>query len=227
LNTFQKYWSYINRIVVEEKSTPHNSKLIVAIQNGKYVLNTKSANYSFGSLHRVFQKTFKKIHFIQKKYTTCLLLGGGVGSVPSIFYHELNLALKTDFVEIDSEVIGLGKRYFCLSKYPLLTIINDDAKCFLEKNTALYDVIIVDLFIDLDVPTYFTSEAFFISIKEKLCEKGSLIFNFVAYNYELKEKAKAIESKLKIIFEAPKFSTKTLSFEGINKVIVVEKIKLN
>lgn len=224
MNTFQKYWSFINRIVVEEKSTLYNSKLIVAIQNGKYVLNTLNANYSFGSLHRVFQKTFKKINLAQKNYNSCLLLGGGVGSIPSIFYHELDLAIKTDFVEIDSEVIGLGKRYFCLSKYPLLTIINDNAKCFLEKNTALYDVIIVDVFIDLDVPIYFTSETFFASIREKLSEKGSLIFNFVTYNYELKQKLKALESRLKIIFEASKFSIKMLSVEGINKVIVVEKL---
>lgn len=222
MKPFQKYWSYINRIVVEEKSTPNNPKLIVAIQEGKYVLNTSNANYSFGSLHRVFQKAFTLIKIKKRNFSSCLLLGGGAGSVPFILYNELGLNLATTVVEIDKEVIALGEKYFKLNDYLNLTIINEDAFVFVANTNEMYDLIVIDIFKDIIVPAQFLSPVFFDNIKKRLNANGVVLFNFVSFNFETKQQVKNIEQLLTTVFSKD-YRVATHKIESLNRVFVVER----
>ncbi|MDT8411722.1 MAG: fused MFS/spermidine synthase [Vicingaceae bacterium] len=220
MDAFQKYWSFINRIVVEESFSPHNDKLIVAIQDGKYVLNTKNANYSFGSLHRVFQKAFKTIKLKDRNFSSCLLLGGGAGSVPSILYEELGLNLSSTVVEIDNEVIRLGKKYFKLGDYPNLKLVNEDAFVFVSNTTETYDLIAIDIFKDVMVPERFISTVFFDNIKKRLNPKGVVIFNFVRFDFETKQQVKKIEQLLTTVFKEHTITIHKI--ESLNRVFIVE-----
>jgi len=206
--------------VVEESSSLHNDKLIVAIQDGKYVLNTQNANYSFGSLHRVFQKAFKIIRLKERNFSSCLLLGGGAGSIPSILYKELGLNISSTVVEIDKEVIRLGKKYFKLGDYPNLTIINEDAFVFVSNTTETYDLIAIDIFKDIMVPERFISPVFFDNIKKRLTPNGVVIFNFVSFDFETKQQIKKIEQLLTTVFKESTITTHKI--ESLNRVFVVE-----
>ena len=222
MKPLHKYLSYIFRFVVEESSSLHNDKLIVAIQDGKYVLNTQNANYSFGSLHRIFQKAFKIIRLKERGFSSCLLLGGGAGSVPSILYKELNLNLSTTIVEIDKEVIRLGKKYFKLGDYPNLTIVNDDAFVFVSNTTETYDLIAIDIFKDVMVPERFISPVFFDNIKKRLNPNGVVIFNFVSFDFETKQQVKKIEQLLSTVFK--NYTITTHKIESLNRVFIVERV---
>jgi len=222
LKSLHKYLSYLVRFVVEDSSSLHNDKLIVAIQDGKYVLNTQNANYSFGSLHRVFQKAFKIINLKERNFSSCLLLGGGAGSVPSILYKELNLNLFTTVVEIDKEVIRLGKKYFKLGDYPNLTIVNEDAFVFVSNTTETYDLIAIDIFKDVMVPERFISPVFFDNIKKRLNPNGVVIFNFVSFDFETKQQVKNIEQLLSNVFKA--YNITTHKIESMNRVFIVEDV---
>ncbi len=219
MNNFQKYLSYLYRITVLKTSSHINPILIVAIQNGKYVLNAKNANYSFGSLHRVFQQTFRLIAIKDKNIKETLLLGCGAGSVVSIIFNELHLATKIDTVELDSKVIEIGKKYFNLNAYKNLTIFNTDALDFLQKSTKTYDLIIIDVFQNINVPAEFQTQQFFNQVKSRLNDKGIVLFNFVAYNYETKQKSKAILTITKKVFS----SSKVFKIENINRVFYSKK----
>lgn len=214
MNKFQKYWSYINRIVVEQTSSDFNEKLIIAIQDGKYVLNAKNANFSFASLHRVFQQAFQKIKINDKSTQSILVLGCGAGSIPKIVYKELGLNPEMDAVEIDDKVIDLGNKYFGLNKYENLNIIVDDASQYLKNTTKKYDLICVDIFDGLNVPQEFLTQHFFEQLKSKLSDKGELLFNFVAYNFDTKKQVKEIENQLTSLFS----KTETYKIEGINRM---------
>jgi spermidine synthase len=209
--------------VVEKKSSKFNQQLIVAIQNGKYVLNTPNANYSFGSLHRVFQKAFHLIKIKERNFSSCLLLGGGVGSVPSIFYNELGLHVSTTLVEIDEEVIKLGEKYFGLRTYPNLHIIIEDAFVFVANTNQTYDVIVIDIFKDLMVPACFLTPAFFEHIKQRLRPKGVVLFNFVSFDFETKQQVKNIEQLLATVFNKD-YRITLHKIESLNRVFVVEGI---
>lgn len=210
--------------MVEESSSLHNDKLIVAIQDGKYVLNTQNANYSFGSLHRVFQKAFKIIRLKERNFSSCLLLGGGAGSIPSILYKELGLNISTTVVEIDKEVIRLGKKYFKLGDYPNLTIINEDAFVFVSNTTETYDLIAIDIFKDVMVPERFISLVFFDNIKKRLTHNGVVIFNFVSFDFETKQQIKKIEQLLTTVFKESTITTHKI--ESLNRVFVVEGMRV-
>jgi len=220
MNPFQKYWSYFSRITIEKTSSSYNPQLIVAVQDGKYVLNTQNANYSFGSLHRVFQQIFRKLDLEKQNISTILLLGGGTGSIPYIIYKELRLFPKIDAVEIDKKVVELGNNYFQLNKYPNLSIHIEDATQYVEKTTSQYDLIIIDLFKGINVPEKFYSLLFFSQIKTLLTTNGILIFNFVAYNYETKELVKKIRENLQKVFNK---KVETFKLEKINIVFCVRK----
>jgi spermidine synthase len=185
----------------------------VAIQEGKYVLNSKNANYSFATLHRVFQQALKKVEL--EKINSILVLGCGAGSIPTIVYKELGLNPKMDAVEIDKKVIELGNKYFELDSYSNLNIIIDDAMNFVKSTNNKYDLVLVDLFKGIDVPEEFLTQHFFEQLESLLNENGELLFNYVAYNYETKQLVKGIENAL-----SKSFSKKlnTLQLEDINRV---------
>jgi spermidine synthase len=218
LTTVQKYLSYVYRIVVEKATSKYNPELIVAIQDGKYVLNSKNANYSFATLHSVFQQAINKVDL--GKVESTLVLGAGAGSIPAIIYKELGLTPKIDAVEIDEKVIELGNKYFGLNQYSNLNIIIDDAMNFVKSTNNKYDLILVDLFKGIDVPEAFLSQYFFEQLKSILNENGELLFNFVAYNHETKQKVEEIEIGLNKSFSR---HNKIYRLENINRVFHCKK----
>jgi len=219
LNYFQKYLSYVNRITVEKIASKYNKKLVVAIEDGRYVLNATNANYSFASLHKVFQKAFYNIRLKEKKVSLVLVLGCGAGSIPSIIYKELKLSPKMDVVEIDEAVIKLGKKYFNLSDYNQLNIIIDDALNFVKTTSNKYDLICVDIFKGINVPEEFLSQHFFEHLKTLLNENGELLFNYVAYNHE----TKALVQKIQMLLTKYFSHHQTFKIEGINRVFYAVK----
>jgi spermidine synthase len=218
MTILQKYLSYVYRIVVEKTASDFNPELIVAIQEGKYVLNAKNANYSFATLHRVFQKALKKVDL--NNANSILILGCGAGSIPKIIYKELNLNPKIDAIEIDKKVIELGVKYFGLDQYPNLNVVNDDAKSYVQTTNNRYDLVLVDLFKGIDVPSEFLSQHFFEQLKSILNENGELLLNYVAYNHETKEKVNEIEIELNKTFSR---DNKLYRFENINRIFHCKK----
>lgn len=216
MNKFQKYLSYFYKIVVEKTSSKYNEQLIVAIQDGKYVLNAKNANYSFASLHRVFRQALKKIRSNPKEI---LLLGCGAGSIPQIIFKEQQLSPSMDAVEIDEKVIALGKQYFHLEDYEKLNIIIDDALSFVEKCTKKYDLILIDVFNGINVPNQFISQHFLSHLKSLMKDDGEALLNFVAYNYDTKQQINDIEKTLSSIYSF----THTYRIESINRVFHFKK----
>jgi spermidine synthase len=192
----------------------------VAIQNGKYVLNANNANYSFATLHRVFQQALEKINIQNRQHKSVLLLGCGAGSIPTIFYDELQLYPAMDAVEIDEKVIELGKNYFDLDKFEKLNVIIDDATSFVQSSKKKYDLILIDLFDGINVPTKFLSKAFFEKLKPLLNDNGELLLNFVAYNHETKQLVDPIKKKLEDTFSTP---VEVFQLEGINRVFHLKK----
>ena len=78
-----------------------------------------------------------------------LILGFGTGSAAEVISKKWPDSRVTG-VEIDPVMISLGKKYFHLSRFPNLEIINLPAlQCFktLTKKKRVFDLILVDLYI--------------------------------------------------------------------------------
>jgi len=60
--------NYLNRFIfgkeIEKSLSKISGELMVYYIKGRYILNTKSANYSYGALQQAFRRVLKKIKFI-------------------------------------------------------------------------------------------------------------------------------------------------------------------
>ncbi len=203
----------------------YNSKynyLEIKQEKGKQVLNSTDVNYSFGSLHKVFQNTFKHINLNLSDIKNVLILGFGAGSIAHILRYEYNWNGKITGVEIDKEVINLSNKYFKLQQLKNVQIEITDAEYFVNQTTQKFDLIIIDIFLNLEIPIKFDSNLFIKKVYEILNPGGSLIYNRLAISYSEKERTKKL---LKIITN--QFSTpgcvKILNVNKFNQVIVSKK----
>ncbi|HRB54468.1 MAG TPA: spermidine synthase, partial [Bacteroidia bacterium] len=80
-SVFQWLFSFITPVIIHKDQSEVNSILETTLENGKLVLNSAHANYSYGSLFRVFIKALLRFNIDIKNKKKILVLGMGGGSV--------------------------------------------------------------------------------------------------------------------------------------------------
>ena len=103
------------------------------------------------------------------------ILGNAAGTTARA-YEELFPATRVDGVEIDAELSEIGRRYFDMDN-PKLHLYHEDARPFLRRIDARYDVISVDAYRQPYIPFYLATEEFFELCRDRLVEGGVLIVN--------------------------------------------------
>ena len=171
---------------VEEIKSEVSGKLEVYYSNGQYLLDTTSVNYSFGGLHTIFQKAFSRFKIKDRDIKNVLILGFGSGSVASILQKEYGKDVAITGVEKDGAVIQLAKKYFSIDQYKNLSLECADAYDYVagdgkySVSTTTYDMIVVDVFVDLLVPEKVQEEKFIAGLNILLSSKGILFYNYIA-----------------------------------------------
>ncbi len=156
-------------------SSTINGVLEVTYINGKKVLDTENANYSYGSLQKILEFGLSKVNL--KQVDNILLLGMGGGSVIKSLRQKFEYQHNIVAVEIDSEIVKLAKEEFNISTSPKLQIIEADAYAFTKNCKDKFQLIVIDLFIDLEVPDVFFKRDFCENIAKMLVKNGWVIFN--------------------------------------------------
>lgn len=174
----KRFLSYFVPINIYEQKSVLSKSLEVTWSNGMLVLDSKNTNYSYGSLQRILRKGLLHIgHDAIRKMNHILVLGVAGGSVIHTLIDEFKYTGKITGVEIDPGVIDIANRYFGLDKLANLSIIIDDAFEFILKTSDTYDLIIVDIFADVEMPN-FLFEPFFVNrLHFLLNKKGYVLFN--------------------------------------------------
>ena len=166
--------SYIYPITKKVESK-YNGTLEITWYNGKKHLNSKNANYSYGSLQQILKFGLQKIDL--NHCSTILILGLGAGSVIETLLKDFNYKNNITALEIDPVIIEIAKEEFNLSGNKNLEIICDDALTFMNQNNKQFDLIIIDLFIDTEVPDSFLNTSFWNDIIRSNSKNGSILFN--------------------------------------------------
>lgn len=216
----QTLLSYIWGLRICTLHSALNGKLEVWYISGKYKLDSEKANYSFGSLHRLFQKVFREINLTARNPESLLLLGLGAGSIVSVLRDELNMTTRITGVEHDDRIIQLAKEYFGIDRYAGLTIVHQDAAIFVAANDQKFDCIVIDLFYDRNVPEKFLQRSFLDHCFRHLSENGILIFNYITAT----KMQKTGFEELKRNFIALGREFRVLELLGDNKVIVTNEL---
>jgi len=176
MNRLNKLLSYFYPITIETANSDINPFLEVVFQDGKYMLNSANANYSYGGLYDLFKLIFKRIPIDWNNTSDILILGFGAGcSVPLIKKYNPNSRIVG--VEADSKVIEFGRKYFNIDSLEKTTITCDTALNYVTNTNQKFDLVIIDVYVDINVPNEVESKEFLQKLKFALNQNGLVIFN--------------------------------------------------
>lgn len=153
----------------------YSGELEITLYNGKKMLDTKNANYSFGSLQQILEIGLTRIDFTNLK--SVLVLGLGGGSVVQSLRDKFGYKHFIHAIELDEKIIKIAKNEFGIKPSKNLCIENRDALEFVNTCNRKYNLVIVDVFIDNCVPEQFYAIDFCENIGELLSEYGNVLFN--------------------------------------------------
>ncbi len=156
-------------------SSEINGILEVTYIDGKKVLDTENANYSYGSLQMILEFGLTKVDL--KSVENVLVLGMGGGSVIESLRETFEYKKNLIAIEIDPKIIQIANEEFGISESKNQRIIQEDAFQYVKTSNERFQLIIIDLFIDTEVPLIFFSEAFCQNVAQRIDENGFLIFN--------------------------------------------------
>lgn len=219
---FKKILSYFYPITIYNKSSDISKSLEVTLYNGKALLNTKNTNYSYGSLQVVLKKGLLTIGKSEiNKMNSILVLGVAGGSVIQTLVSDFKFTKNIVGVELDAEIIEIANSYFNLDKIRNFKCIIADAEQFVATHKDSYDLIIIDIFKDTEMPEFLFQENFIDNIKQILNIKGHIIFNSMLLDVSKKEK---IDNYLNY-FETENYDKKVLkNVEHYNDLILLKKL---
>lgn len=99
--------------------------------------------------------------------------GGTTARALGVFYPQA----RVDGVELDPAVSAVGRRFFGLGDNPRLHVIDADARPFLRRTDARYDLILVDAYRAPYVPFYLATREFFRLARSRLAPGGVIMLN--------------------------------------------------
>src|SRR5690625_7278958 len=148
MNLFSYFWPFSRRYYSEI-----NGELEVSTFQGRKVLNSTNANYSYGPLQEVLEYGLSKIDL--EPVRKVLILGLGGGSAIESLRKKFRFKYPITAVEIDPEMIRIARKEFRINTYTNLEIVNADALQYAAKTREKFDMNLIDLFIDTRVPQDF------------------------------------------------------------------------
>lgn len=218
---FKQVLSYFIPIKIYEISSEINTNLEVTLNNGKLVLDSKSTNFSYGSLQRVLRIGLKEIGYERiREFNTILILGIAGGSVVKTLVDEVNFKGKIAGIEIDPKTIEIGNKYFGLNTIENLEIKISDAENFISNCNQNFDFIIIDVFQDDTMPDFLFESAFFTKVLECLSHNGKVLFNTIKNSRLDSVRNEKFEQLL--IFKSL-IIKKLSNIEGANELFIIEK----
>lgn len=187
--------SYLVPIPARNQQSAKNGKLQLRWENGTLVLNSRNANYSFGSLHQVWRNALRKTNISPEDKV--LVLGGGVGSIPYIVHKEKCVKAHITVVEHDEEILQLGVEHFGFVEDQHTKIVHADAFAFCATSTEQYQLILIDLFTDMEVPEQLRTERFFADLERIKTKRALILLNAMEYDEQSTRHVSAIEQAMK------------------------------
>jgi len=107
-------------------------------------------------------------------HSACVI-GLGAGSIPRNIDNTYG-AIPIDGVEIDPEIVALGRHYFDMNE-PNLRVIVQDGRFFLALTHKKYDLIAIDAYQQPYIPFQLTTKEFFQLTRTHLTPRGVVAIN--------------------------------------------------
>jgi len=214
INWLQKVLSYFYLVTIKKIPSKYNPGLCLQMEAGRLLLNTKNANYSYGNLQKAFEEVFETIELEKLTLDKVLILGLGTGSIIDILQRQYGFDPEITGVEIDEAVID-SLKYWEMLDLSRTKILNEDAEKAVYQLNDTFDMIIVDLFIDMDVHSVVYNNEFILRLTKLLKQDGRVLLNFVVDTKLQKEKFAELQILLMNYFK----EIKGHEVMGMNRIL--------
>ncbi len=218
MHTMRWALSFFARQRLERRSSGHHALLDVSIVRGRTVLDGATVNYSFGGLHEVFAQAFERLAIRRRDIRSVLVLGLGAGSVVHLLRRDHGVRAPITALEIDPVMVEIARKYFALDAWPNLEVITADAVEWVAKTDRRFDLVVVDLFHEAEVPPACRTRRFLETLRDRLAPGGLLAFNVVAGPAAARQSAREFSA----VFEKTLQQARVLEVRG-NLILVFER----
>lgn len=221
ISFWQRILSYFREIHIESAPSDLNPHLYVSLSKGRFMLSTAKAVYSHGDLYDNFVQTFKRVNWSHLPGPDFLLLGYGLGSIPAIL-EKMGHEFQFTGIEKDAHVIYLASKYTLNDLKSPVHLYEVDAGDYLSQQKKTFSAICMDIFVEDQIPSHFTTEKFIQQLKSRLKKNGLLFVNTIRPKDEEEKTLTLFQKQLQQAFPEGSFVE-----VGPNAVFVNESSALN
>ncbi|MFD0962452.1 spermidine synthase [Pseudofulvibacter geojedonensis] len=220
MTRLKKLISYLYPIRVKQIPSSRSGQLEITMVNGKLLIDAEHVNYSYGNLQKALKKGLTAIGETKlNSFKNILVLGVAGGSVIETIRRDFKLHIPITGVEIDADVIGLANEYFNLDKAQNLDLKIDDAFDYISNTKDTFDLIIVDIFNDEQMPDNLFNKVFWVDIYKTLNSNGVCLFNSIVSSNREIERNQQLHKLNKGIFK----SIQRIKTQKINELFILER----
>lgn len=155
--------------------TDYSGQVSLTFTDGKQVLDSAYLNYSYGSVQKVLEFAFGQIDI--RSIRNVLLLGLGGGCAVKSLRNKFQYRGTIDAVDIDPVMIDIANKEYGIRKNRRTKIECCEASLYIKKQRKVFDLVIVDLFIDNRIPKGILCPDFWRTLKDRVSTNGYIIFN--------------------------------------------------
>lgn len=163
--------------VMEDGETPHKRRLLALDSTQEGGINPDT-----GGLILPYQEYWKLALLREPaEVRSALFIGAGAFGMPENVSRDFPSA-SVDVVEIDPQVIEVGRKYFKLDEHPRVQAHASDARRFLHlSGSRKWDMIFGDAYNGRHaIPSHLATQEFFQLVADHLEPKGVYIMNIIA-----------------------------------------------
>lgn len=173
-------------LIYEKESAINYIQVVQSGDNTLLVLNEGHAIHSLYNPKQILTGGYWDYYMLapffapnvqQSQVKNSLMVGLAAGTVPRILSGAYGDQLKIDGVEIDPEIVKVGRDYFHMNDQPNLTPITEDGRYYLVGTDKKYDLVGIDAFHQPYIPFYLTTQEFFRQVRDHLNTNGVTAIN--------------------------------------------------
>ena len=157
------------------------------------------------------------------------MAGLGGGRVPLLLHHYVPTA-HIDCTDIDPGIVKIAKAFFGIQPDERLKIAIEDGRKWLEDNDTLYDMILLDVFLDNGYSPYrMTTLEFFQLCRSRLTPGGVVAINVLSGDQFIAAKARTLHEVFPHVysFTDPNADPESDTAENLNLFASVEELDLD
>lgn len=184
--------------ILEERESPYNGKIqaVKTLEGVKLVVD--GVSQSGWLVKRVWKRALEEIKRRKPEVEKVLVLGLGGGSVTGLVSKHWPAA-KIIGVDIDPDMVDLGRKYLSLSDVKNLEFVVADAEKWIGKQKQKFDLALVDLYKGSKMPEQFRQPPFIQKVNRLLESGGIAAFNHL-YSYDERKDALLLEQEIRKVF---------------------------